>query len=226
MGVWYERMVAEFIGLTPGDDDAHSTLNHLADTTESEMNKIGLGRFAFLVTPYSADVVARDLEALQPKLSQEVITGWHRFAAVYPTLVKRHPRLELRDLMQDISERRESMSWPAIQEWAIERWVAEGAPEEKAPYVVDTDIRARLLELYPKLGGWLYHDHSQLMVVFAETDEFLQVRVRLDAERERRILKERLRIEEAKQQRSAAIQAEPRMWRVTSIHALPRDRKP
>lgn len=226
MEVQYERMVAEFVGLTPGDHDAHGMFSRLVDASHTEMSGLGLGVHSFLMCPYDAGNTACRLEAFQPPLSRDLIISWDRFAALYPTLVIRNPRLELRDLMQEMSERRESMSWPAEQEWAIERWVAEGAPEEQAPYVIHADIRARLLELHRQLGGWLYLDHDRRMVVFAETDEFRQVKVRLDAERERRILEERLRLQDAEQQRIAATQTGPRRWRLTSIHALPRDRKP
>jgi len=176
---WFQ--VSEFVGLTPGEDDAHGMLDRLNAATVAELSALGLGRF---------DVAAT--------LSQELASGWNRFAELYPLLVKRNPRLELRDLMEDISERRESASWPEEWEWAIERWVADGAPAHAEPYPVDADIRARLLELHPKLAGWLYYDHAKHMVVFAETDEFLQVKIRFDTERERRISEQRVRIEEAR----------------------------
>jgi len=41
MAVWYERMVAEFIGLTQGEDDAHCVFNQLINATHAEMNDLG-----------------------------------------------------------------------------------------------------------------------------------------------------------------------------------------
>jgi hypothetical protein len=41
MAVWYDRMVTEFVGLTPGEDDAHCVFNHLINATHAEMNDLG-----------------------------------------------------------------------------------------------------------------------------------------------------------------------------------------
>ena len=77
----------------------------------------------------------------------------------------------------------------------IERWIADGAPDGQMRYPVDDDIRDRLLERHPVLGGWLYLDIWT--VTFAETVAFRQVKVRLDAERDEHIRLERAQHEAA-----------------------------
>lgn len=187
-------VVNEFIALTPGEVDAHSLFSHLAHATNDELQKLGSYRTLFLFSPDSAGFGSAHIKAVGANVSEKLVNGWKRLADLYPGLAARNPRLELRDLMQDISERRESASWPHMWEWSIERWIADGAPDGQMPYPVDNDIRDRLLELHPILGGWLYLDETG-MVAFAETTAFREVKVRLDAEREKRIHLEKVQYE-------------------------------
>ncbi len=75
--------------------------------------KLGSQCKPFFITYYSAGLVSTDLRQTGADFSQALLGGWDEFAALYPTIVKRNPRLELRDIMQDLSERYESASWPA-----------------------------------------------------------------------------------------------------------------
>jgi hypothetical protein len=194
------RIIDEFIALTPGEAAAHSLFSHLARATNDELQKLGSYRTLFLFSPDSAGFGSAHIKAVGAKVSEELVQGWKRFADLYQGLIARNPRLELRDLMQDISERMDSASWPDGREWDIERWICDGAPEGQMRYCrVDDDIRDRLLELYPILGGWLYLDETG-MVVFAETAVFRQVKVRMDAEREERIRQERERVADIQRQ--------------------------
>ena len=182
-----ERVIAEFIALTPGETDAHRLFSHLARATNDELVKRGSYRTCFLFSPDSAGFGSAHVRAVGADVPDELLQGWQRFADQYSELVARNPRLELRDLMQGISERAMFESWPQGAEWDIERWISEGAPADgRVLYPVDHDIRDRLLKLYPVLGGWLYVDETWT-VTFADTAAFRQVKVRLDAERDERI---------------------------------------
>jgi hypothetical protein len=180
---YQQQIIDEFIALTPGETDAHDLFSHLAYATNDELQKLGSYRTLFWFSPDSAGFGSAHIKAVGAEVSDELVQGWKRFAELYQDLIARNPRLELRDLMQDISERKEAASWPQMCEWDIERWICDGAPKGQMPYPVDDDIRERLLELNPILGGWLYRDETG-MVVFAETATFRQVKVRMDAERE------------------------------------------
>jgi hypothetical protein len=184
-----QRIIDEFIALTPGEADAHDLFCHLARATVSESKKLGLHKTVFPFSPGSAGFGLAHVNAVGAEVSEELVHGWKRFADLYQDLIHRNPRLELRDLLQEISERRESASWPHLWEWDIERWISDGAPEGQMRYSVDDDIRDRLLELYPILNGWLYLDETG-MVSFAETAAFHQVKVQLDEERKKVIQRE------------------------------------
>ena len=190
------RVIDEFMMLTPGEADAHGLFSHLAHATNDELLKLGLHRTDFQFSPDSGSFGSAYIRAVGAKVSDELVQGWRRFADLYPRLIARNPRLELRDLMQDISERTEHASWPHMHEWAIEKWVADGAPDGEMSGTVDADIRDRLLELHPILNGWLYLDEKTMNIVFAETKVFRQVKVRLDEERNEKIRKEKQRHEE------------------------------
>jgi len=203
--------------LTPGETDAQDLFNHLACATNDELEKLGSYRTIFLFSPDSAGFGLARIRSLGAAISDELIQGWKRFADLYRRLITRNPRLELRDLMQDISEGNESASWPSMKEWEIEKWIADGAPKGQIHYAIDDDIRDRLLELYPILGGWLYYDDKASMLRFAETVAFRQVKVQLDAEREETIRREREHVADS-QRRFALLRNTPGT-RLVSIRA-------
>ena len=194
-----QRIIDEFIALTPGEAEAHDLFSHLARTTVNESQKLGLHQTVVQSSPGSAGFGTAHMNAVGAEVSDELVQGWKRFAELYQDSIPRNPRLELRDLLQDISERREAASWPHLWEWDIERWVSDGAPEGQIRYAVDDDLRDRLLELYPTLGGWLYLDETG-MVSFAETAAFHQVKVRLDGERKKVVHQEQERFADSQPQ--------------------------
>ena len=213
----FQNKLEEFVGLTPGEDGVHAMFSHLASATHIETMRLGAPITAYLARYHNADLVAADLKQTGADFSQTLLDSWYEFATLYPTIVKRNPRLELRDIMHSLSERHDFTSWPAEREWAIERWIADGAPLETEPYPVDPDLRARLLELHPKLGGWVYHDDRRGMVVFAQTAEFREEKVRLDAERQTRIREEKERIAISRQRHEALVRAAPPKSRLIAI---------
>ena len=199
-----EKVIAEFIALTPGETEAHRLFSDLAYATNHELAKLGLYQTCFVFSPDSASFGLAHVRAVGANVSDELLQGWKRFAELYSELIARNPRLELRDLMQDISERWEAASWPYMWEWDIERWISDGAPDTRMPYSVDDDIRDRLLELYPILGGWLYLNETN-MVMFADTAAFRQIKKRLDAERNERIRLEKAESDAAKERHEATM---------------------
>jgi hypothetical protein len=118
-------------------------------------------------------------------------------------VVARNPRLELRHLMQTMSEAIGGASWPDGFEWQIERWVADGE-EDRNPYFSDRAIYARLRDLHARLGGWLYLD-DDVNIIFAELPEFRAEEVRRNEERTERIRKEK--------ERFAQLNADAKRWR-------------
>lgn len=225
-----QQTIDEFTALTPGETDAHSLFSHLARATNDELQRLGSYRTLLQFSPDSVGFGSAHIKAVGAEVSDELVQGWKRFAKLYQGLIARNPRLELRDLMQDISERRESASWPHMWEWDIERWICDGAPEGQMRYPVDNDIRDRLLELYPILGGWLYLDETG-MVVFAETAAFRQVKVRMDAEREERIRQERERVADPQRQfelrvRTSRTRPEPASFTLGVVQTVYIGRRP
>jgi len=199
---YQQQVVDEFVMLTAGESGAHAQFSHLVSATNIELQKLGSHQTILLPHPESAYFGLAIINDTKAEISKDLVSGWLYFAELYPALVERSPRLELRNLMQDMSERAGGASWPDGSEWAIETWVSAGAPEDASPYPVAFGVRERLLKLHSVLKGWLYlsPDPDSLTTIFSETSVFRQVKVRLDAERAERIQQERRRYEEATRQ--------------------------
>jgi hypothetical protein len=204
------RYIEEFVGLTPDEAAAHAFFRQLAFETFEQVERIEAPkRFIspFKVRPTSGFFGLQQFATAGIELSKDCVDRWRQWERDYPVLTARNPRLELHDIMQDLSEAHEGASWPYMFEWTIERWVANGALPEEPHYrslngqsLIEPSVRDRLKELHAKLGGWLYYDFTAEMIVFADTEQFRLVEARRDAERA-----EALRIAE---ERRAAVHRE------------------
>ena len=204
------KIVLEFSGLTPDEPQARETFENLVSETQRQTG----GREIFRAQPNSAMFALKAVASRKLHITPDCIEGWRRWAQDYPALVARNPRLELRDLLQDLSERAEGSSWPCGFEWRIETWAATAdAPAETFPYpAFDGDrfgispaLRDRLRALFRTLGGWLYYDDDAGMVVFAATQAFRLVAQRRAEARDKRAREQERRIEEFKERRRGRI---------------------
>jgi hypothetical protein len=94
------------------------------------------------------------------ELPPALIQGWESWNREYFEVRARNPRLELRDMMQHISESDSASSWPSGYERRIQDWVDAGDPSTP-PFddrhgCVTPDFFNRLRELRQLCGGWLY----------------------------------------------------------------------
>jgi len=115
---------------------------------------------------------------------------WREWADRYFEIRKRSPQLEMRDLIQDITERQEGLSWPFYAtEDVLEEWIVAGnfdAPIETGLYSAEYVTRPvfdRLRELRFLTGGWIYDDGAELR--FASGEEWERVKAELRSARER-----------------------------------------
>src|SRR5712691_5438831 len=119
---------------------------------------------------------------LSPALIQRC-EGWNR---EYFELRARNLQLELRDMMQEISESHMSSSWPEGYERLIQDWVDAGDLSARPPFddghnIVTPEFFNRLRELRRLCGGWLFWSSDLERVVFAPEAQWQQVRATEDA---------------------------------------------
>ncbi|CCD84778.1 protein of unknown function [Bradyrhizobium sp. ORS 285] len=192
-GEWQDKLLADFAKLAPGEDELLASFKQLAMETYGALTQHGLRCMPWTTWPESAAFFrcSSDLAGIVPETCLE---RWRQWELGYPELLARHPRLELRNLMQTISERMNASSWPYGYEWAIEAWIAGGDPDRAA--FGDRVLFERLAELHTRLGGWLYLD-DDYNVVFETFAEFRQTGRRREKEREDQIRVDRARYEAA-----------------------------
>jgi hypothetical protein len=104
-------------------------------------------------------------KALPPELERR----WREWADRYFEIRRRSPQLEMRDLIQGITERQEGLSWPFhATEDILEEWIVAAdfdAPIECEFYFAEYVTRPvfdRLRELRFLTGGWIYDDGRKL----------------------------------------------------------------
>jgi hypothetical protein len=175
----------ELARLTPADGELAASFAKLARETYDILVAKGahlLGFSGFVAWPESAGFFLRPWNN-PDRAPPSILERWREWETGYPALEARNPPLQLRNLMQTMSEALDALSWPQDNEWRIESWVAEG-DFDRAPYILDTDIYARLRVLHARLKGWLYQD-SDGFIHFAELPDFLEIgRQRGEARRE------------------------------------------
>jgi hypothetical protein len=193
---WQAKILDEFARLAPGEDELLASFSQLAMETYDTLTQQGVRFVPWLSTwPESAAFFLRPGHPTD-EVPQSCLEKWRQWELDYHELVARNPRLELRNLMQEISESMDASSWPQGYEWAIENWVAGGDPDRNA--FGDHVLFERLSVLHTKLGGWLYLD-DDCNIVFENLAEFRETRRRLDEERDERIQEEKERYEAAMQ---------------------------
>jgi len=187
------KILEEFATLAPGEDKLLASFSELVMETYDALMQQRIRFLPWFDTwPESAAFFLRPGHPTD-KVSQSCLEKWRQWELHYPEVVARNPRLELRNLMQDISERMDASSWPYGLEWQIESWVAGGDPNHNA--FGDRVLYERISMLHAKLGGWLYFNDGN--IVFEDLAEFRETRRRLDEEREQLVRKEKERYEAA-----------------------------
>jgi hypothetical protein len=120
------------------------------------------------------------------ELPPALIQRWESWNREYFEVRARNPQLELRDMMQHISESDSASSWPGGYERRIQDWV-DAADDPSAPPFDDRyrsvtpEFFNRLRELRRLCGGWLYWSDDLKRVVFAPEPEWLRVRAAQEA---------------------------------------------
>jgi hypothetical protein len=106
---------------------------------------------------------------------------WRDWSRRYYEIRSRSPKLEMRDLLQDITERQDGRSWPFYaSEHILEEWILAGdfdAPmgsDLYSPEYVTRKTFGRLRELRLLTGGWIYDDGHALR--FAAGEEWQEVK--------------------------------------------------
>lgn len=118
----------------------------------------------------------------------ELMQRWRDWEEEYKSLRRRNPRLELYDVMHEISESHNASSWPDGREGRIQSWVDAGDPRAEPPFddrhgIVTDAFFNRLRELRQSCGGWLYWNNDLRRVVFAPETEWQKIRAAQDAKR-------------------------------------------
>jgi hypothetical protein len=171
----------EFARLTPGEDELIAFFSRLAMETHDILVAQGVRAiFGFSTWPESAGFFLRPGNRFY-EVPLSILEQWQQWERGYPEVEARNPRLELRNLMQTMSEMMGGMSWPQYSEWEIERWVA-GGDVDANPYYRDYQIYARLQVLHSRLDGWVYQD-DEGYIHFAELEEFKAIGHRQDEAR-------------------------------------------
>lgn len=165
-----------FDTLTDGEDEAKQEFLQLcSDTYDEIFRKVAnpsrriLG--VYYVSPDSSWSFFQQMsEAAYKDIDPSIRDRWILWEKHYRDLVARNPRLELRDMMQGISESNDSSSWPFGYESAIKDWVDSGDYTSPPFYAREGWITPaffeRLRVLRVMLKGWLYRDEISLKYVF------------------------------------------------------------
>lgn len=111
------------------------------------------------------------------ELPDHLVQRWREWNAEYYILRAESPKLELRDLMQDISESHDASSWPIGYERRIQDWVDAGDASAPPPFddrynVAKEDTFRRLQTLRALLKGWMFWDDQINAVRFAPESEW------------------------------------------------------
>jgi len=187
--VYQRRYLAEVSALTDGEDEMWAVFETLAVDTHDALVAAGSNVWVhgysicpdsawnWLMTTWEHGLVAPDL-----------VERWRQWAAGYPALLTRNPKLELRDLMQDISESHDSSSFPYRYEDAIFEWVLAGdisePPFDDRHGIVDDAFYSAMRRLQGDLmGGWLWWDEAAAAQVYVARDQWDVVRAERKAER-------------------------------------------
>jgi hypothetical protein len=167
---------------TNGEDESRNRFEQMALDTYELLSSLSVTQAThFSVRPGGTPIFL--LQKCGEKLPRSLLCRWESWGKEYDEIVRRNPRLELRDMMHDISESYMSASWPVGYEDVIQDWVDAGDPAASAFFVVPetgtAEFYHRLREVRQLCGGWLYWDGDN--VVFAPEPEWQKIRAQKKA---------------------------------------------
>jgi hypothetical protein len=172
--------VDRMLSLTAGEEAARNRFLQLAIDTYDFLASAGavpLWVFGLSAAgnPLCYPWNRRDGRAIE--FSPALIERWENWNREYFEIRARSPRLELRDMMQEISESHNASSWPDGYERRLQVWVDAGDPSAPPPFddrhrIVTATFFSRLRELRRLCGGWLYWNNDLRRVVFARESEW------------------------------------------------------
>lgn len=103
------------------------------------------------------------------RVDSDLVERWQRWAAEYPDLQARNPKLDLHDALCWCSETHDAAPWPDGYERAIYDWVAseriEPPPFNDCMHIVNAKFVERLRRLQATVDGWLVRDKATNRVV-------------------------------------------------------------
>lgn len=180
------------LGFTEGDEEARQRFLRLAIDTYDALTSAG-ARHIWTFDPCLE--VARNAlcrtnwgrpGGLRIELAPTLVERWKAWNADYFAIRARQPRLELHDMLEDVSEGDSAASWPAGYEWRLAAWVDAGDPSAPPPFMDRYDIVTpaffmRLRELRRLCNGWLYWCDGAKSVVYAPEPEWRRVRAEHEA---------------------------------------------
>lgn len=175
--------VNEVFSFTQGEEANRARFEQLAFETFDFLISVGAKvYFGFNPDPESAFNFLRhcDYGYRGVAVPAELRQRWQEWNEEYYRMRSRNPRLELFDLMHEISESHDSSSWPQGYEWRIQDWVDVGDPSAPPPFddragIVTADFFQRLRKVRQSCGGWIYAPYHG-PVVFAAEPEWQVVR--------------------------------------------------
>lgn len=174
----WQRLLDQFFADIPDEQDARTLFENLVLASYRFTRRFGSRRgadFLMLMSDTYADwscefdsgatymATPQSTPAVIPRCPR-LAHRWRGWAAEFRQLLDRHPRVEMKGLLQDISESREGASWPYGLETAIRDWVDLGIYSSPRYASLRRDTRRedfeRMVELRRKTypGWWFWHD--------------------------------------------------------------------
>jgi hypothetical protein len=185
---WQSRILDQLFSLTDNEEAARACFERLALDTYDCLTLAGDPAAWLSIGPQSAaGILAKKSPSELPEALRH---RWEDWKSQYDKLRARNPRLDLRDLMHEISESHDRSSWPYSLEDAIQDWIDADDPKTPPPFcdrdnIVTPEFYQRLRSVRPLVGGWLYWSDDRKRVVFAPEAEWQQLRAaRAEARRQ------------------------------------------
>lgn len=181
-------VIDEKLALTSGEENARERFRQLALDTYDFLMSMGAS-FVHVFDPWpeSAGNALRTPwwgkwnDGSRIELTPELMRRWKSWNDEYFEIRARNPRLELRDMMQRISESHTASSWPVGYERRIQDWVDAGDASAPPPFddrygIITPEFFNRLVTLRQLCGGWLYWDDKLHDIVFTPEAGWQSVR--------------------------------------------------
>jgi hypothetical protein len=186
------RDLDAIFSLTAGEAETRATFERLAaDTVDGLLAAEKRALVAFSIEPDSAFCFV-SMTWLHGLVAPEIVERWRRWAADYPALLGRNPRLDLRDALSWCSETHNASSFPYGWEGAVFDWVSADDIDAKPRYfddrmgIIDAAFYGRLRRLLAAMdGGWLAWSEPAGRVVYVAADEWRAIHAERTAERKK-----------------------------------------